>query len=133
MGVFAVDIEIGSPDGSRYEVVEALVDTGQPYAIVAEDLLAGLGIQPDDRVQFRLPDGNLVEYGETQVRVRLEGKKSISPVVFGPPGCATRVGRLTLTLCGLAADYENERLIPGPPPRLGLRMIPVPVPDPTQL
>ena len=126
MGAFSVMLEVAPLKGGEFIGIEALVDTDQPYAIVGKDLLAELGIYPDDQVQFRLPDGGLVEYGEAQVRVRLEGKKSISPVVFGPPGCATRVGRLTLTLCGLAADYENERLIPGPSPRLGVRMIPVP-------
>ena len=104
-------------ESREFADVEALVDTGEFFTVLGEDLLSRLGIQPDERAQVQLPDGNLVEYDEAQVKVRLEGKKSIAPVIFGPPGCAPRVGRLTLNLCRLAVDPANERLIPMPPIR----------------
>ena len=42
MGTFQVAIEVGDPDGQRYETVEALVDSGATYTTMPESLLRRL-------------------------------------------------------------------------------------------
>ena len=44
MGIFKYPLEIGSAEGSRYERVEALVDTGAMYSWVPASILRSLGL-----------------------------------------------------------------------------------------
>jgi aspartyl protease family protein len=46
MATFRVTIEIGPMDQSRFEQIEALVDTGATYTVVPRDVLERLGITP---------------------------------------------------------------------------------------
>ena len=39
MGIFNVALEIGDPQGQRYETVEAMVDSGAAYTIMPASLL----------------------------------------------------------------------------------------------
>ncbi len=49
MGTFHYTIEIGTPDGSIYKNVDALVDTGASYTVVPA-LLRRLGVDPAEVV-----------------------------------------------------------------------------------
>ena len=46
MGTFNTDIEIGSPEGSRFETVNALVDTGASLTSLPGSTLRELGVVP---------------------------------------------------------------------------------------
>ena len=46
MGTFNANIEIGSPDGSRFETVNALVDTGSSLTAIPAPILHRLGVTP---------------------------------------------------------------------------------------
>ncbi|MFA0782616.1 aspartyl protease family protein [Fervidibacter sacchari] len=48
-------------DQSRFEQIEALVDTGAIYTVVPSDVLERLGITPQFRRRFRVADGRVVE------------------------------------------------------------------------
>lgn len=61
MATFRVTIEIGPMDQSRFEQIEALVDTGATYTVVPKDVLERLGITPQFRRRFRIADGRVVE------------------------------------------------------------------------
>ncbi|MFQ5880385.1 MAG: aspartyl protease family protein, partial [Dehalococcoidia bacterium] len=50
MGTFRVTIEVGDPQGERFEAVEALVDTGATYSVAPRSLLERLGVRPHRRV-----------------------------------------------------------------------------------
>lgn len=52
MGSFRVQIEIGDPAGSRFDRLEALVDTGATYTWVPRDFLERLGIPPEEERPF---------------------------------------------------------------------------------
>ena len=52
MGAFAVTLEIGDPQGSRFETVEALVDTGATLASARPHSYDALG--------WKRPDAELV-------------------------------------------------------------------------
>ena len=54
-------MEVSSPDGSRWETVDALVDTGASYSQVPGSLPQRLGIVPTDTVEAVLADGRVVE------------------------------------------------------------------------
>ncbi len=48
-------------DQSRFERIEALVDTGATYTVVPCNVLERLGIVPQFRRRFRVADGRVVE------------------------------------------------------------------------
>ena len=51
MGLFNVPIGVGDPQGERFQIVEALVDTGATFSIVPAPILDGLGVgSPEERI-----------------------------------------------------------------------------------
>ena len=76
MGVFRVEMEIGDPQGERYEVVEAMVDSGASYTMIPAPLLRSLGVTPLSSGSFKLADGSRIELDIGQTWMRLEGERS---------------------------------------------------------
>lgn len=114
MGTFSVDIEIGSPDGSRYEVVEALVDTGASFSMVPRGMLERLGVTAHDQIPFILADGSRILRDIGWTRIRVNEKSEPSLVVFGETEAETLLGSHTLQGLLLAVDTPNERLVSVP-------------------
>ena len=52
MGTFTIKVEVGDPQGQRWEIVEALVDTGTSFSVVPRALLECLGVRPQKRSPF---------------------------------------------------------------------------------
>lgn len=93
MGVFQVELEVGDPAGERYETVAALVDSGASYTTLPESLLRELGLEAYETRPFIAADGRRIEreYGET--RLKLNGRRSTSPVVFASDDAMPLIGR----------------------------------------
>jgi len=114
LGTFSVDIEIGEPDGNRFESVRALVDTGASYTKVPSSVLRELTVTAHDRVTFILADGRRVERDVGRTWIRVDGKSEITLVVFGDEESETLLGAYTLQGLLLGVDTPNERLVPVP-------------------
>jgi len=114
MGIFRVPIEVGDPAASRFESVEALVDTGATYTWLPTDLLDRLGVRAEEQRPFVLADGREVSYGIAWIRIRIAGRTQPTIAVFGHPGSEPLLGVFTLEGFGLAADLVNRRLVPVP-------------------
>ena len=114
MGSFRVAIEIGDPQGQRFQPIEALVDTGATYTWVPRDILEQLGVRPSRRWNFILADGREVEYDIAWTMVRLNGEAAPSVVIFGEPGAEPLLGVFTLEAFRLGVDTVNRHLIPTP-------------------
>jgi len=114
MGIFRVRIEVGDPQGSRFEAVDALVDTGASHTAAPASLLRRLGIAPYQKGSFQLADGRLVELDIGQTWVRVNGEQAISQVVFADEGTQPLLGAVTLEQLGLGIDPVRKRLIPVP-------------------
>ena len=112
MGRFEVTIEVGDPEGQRYESVEALVDSGATYTTMPGSLLRRLGVSPHSKRTFLLADGTRIERDFGRTWVSLHGEHDISPVVFGDDGTMPLLGALTLEVFSLGIDPVNQRLIP---------------------
>ena len=112
MGTFQVAIEVGDPDGQRYETVEALVDSGATYTTMPASLLSRLGVSPHSKRTFVLADGTRIERDFGRTWVSLHGEHAISPVVFGDEGAMPLLGALTLEVFSLGIDPVDQRLIP---------------------
>ncbi len=114
MGTFRVNLEIGDPAGTRFETVEALVDTGATYTAVPAPVLERLGIAPHVRDTFVSADGRRVERDIGRTWVRVDGRTELTLVVFGDPESPALLGAYTLEGLRLAADPVSRRLVPVP-------------------
>lgn len=112
MNTFAVRLEIGNLTGTRFKELEAVVDTGSTFTTAPRELLQRLGIQPTRREHFRVASGEVTENEVGDALVRLAGKQSATPVIFGEPGEPPLLGTVTLEGFLLAVDPVHESLIP---------------------
>ncbi len=114
LGTFRVVIDIGDPDGNRFESVQALVDTGASYTTVPSSVLREMTVTAHDRVTFILADGRRVQRDVGRTWIRVDGKSEITLVVFGDEDSESLVGAYTLQGLLLGVDTPNERLVPVP-------------------
>ena len=112
MGTFRYSIEVGDPQGQRFEQVDALVDTGATYTTLPASVLQGLGVEPLRRSTFVLADGRRVERAVGQTWVRVDGQSAVRLVVFGEEGGDPLLGADTLEGLLLAVDPVGHRLVP---------------------
>lgn len=112
MGTFSATLEIGDPEGSQYQTIEAVVDTGSTYTWAPRDFLQRLGVQPVGRREFETADGRVIERDVGRTWVRMDGRSEITLVVFGEEGSKPLLGAYTLEGFGLAADPVRRRLVP---------------------
>ncbi len=111
MGVFQVELEVGDPTGERYETVAALVDSGASYTTLPESLLRQLGVEAYETRTFITADGRQIQRGFGETRVKLNGRRSTSPVVFAPDDAIPLLGAITLEIFALGIDPVHGRLI----------------------
>ena len=114
MGTFKVKLEIGDPQGQRWETVEALVDTGASFTVIPASVLRRLGVSPRERWPFELADGRQVEKEIGDARVRVNSRTAPTLVVFGDETAEPLLGANSLQGLLLVPDPINHRLIPVP-------------------
>lgn len=114
MGIFNVPIGVGNNDGSIFERVDALVDTGATFTIVPSPILRGLGVEPQESGDFELADGSIIRFDIGETLLQVNGVQVNSVVVFGEEGMEPILGALTLERLGLAVDPARKRLLKVP-------------------
>ena len=111
MGLFNVPIGVGDPQGERFQIVEALVDTGATFSIVPAPILDGLGVEAQRSGSFELTDGSFRDYRIGETVLRVEGEEVNSVVVFGDEEMQPILGAYTLNWIGLTVDTATDRLV----------------------
>ena len=112
-GTFSVDFTIYGPDGVQARHLNGVVDARQLYSTVPRETLEALGVKREHYRRFRREDGFVRQLGVGLVKMELQGKTSRVYVVFGDDRRETVIGSMTLATFALAADPEQERLVPG--------------------
>ena len=112
MGTFWVDVDIGDPGNTRFESVNALVDTGATYTVMPASLLRSLGVAPVDHQSFILANGQRIHRDIGETSVRIDGRIRTTLVVFSEEEAHALLGAYTLEAFSLAADPVNRRLVP---------------------
>ena len=115
MGTFSTAIEIGRPDGSAFETVNALVDTGASLTTVPADILRRLGVVPHTTYAFELADGREIERAVGRTWLRLGDRSEITLVMFNDEDREPVLGAISLHGLMLAVDSPNARLVPALP------------------
>lgn len=114
MGTFSVSVTVGHPiEQARSTSVELLVDTGATISFVPAEVLGNLGIEPrwPDR-EFETASGAVLRRPVGAASLAIDGRETITPVVFGEPGDAAVLGVVALESLGLVVDPVARRLIP---------------------
>ena len=112
MGTFETTIEIGDPEGGRFEPLDALVDTGSSYTWAPREFLERLGEQRVGSWEFETADGRVIERDVGRTWVRIDGQALPTLVVFGEEGSRPLLGAYALEGLRLAADPVRRRLVP---------------------
>jgi aspartyl protease family protein len=112
MGTFTTSIEVGDPNGQRWETIDVLVDSGATFTMLPRPLLERLGVRPRDRMPFELADGRSVSYDIGETAVRINDRVRTTLVIFADNGVQGLLGAYTLEAFLLAVDPANRRLVP---------------------
>ena len=112
MATFYTQIEVGDIDGNRFEQMDALVDTGAMTTVIPASILQRLGIAPTKSQVFDHADGYEVDLDMAEAKIKVDGKETITWVIFGEETGGTLLGAYTLEGVFLGVDPYAQRLIP---------------------
>ena len=112
LGTVTVNIQVGDRQGSQFEELDMIVDTGSTYTAVPRVMLERLGVPIQRSMPSQTADGSIVPVDIGQTMVRLEGIEFYTPVIFTEQNEPNLLGVVTLEEAGLAVDPVNGRLIP---------------------
>ena len=110
--MFQVELEVGDPDGQRYETISAMVDPGATYTMLPTPFLRELGVEATESRTFILADDRRMQRDFGQTWIRIDGRRIVSPIVFGDDNAMPLLGAVTLEIFALGIDPVNGRLIP---------------------
>lgn len=111
VGTFYYPIRVGRLDGSAFETIEALVDTGSTWTWIPRPILDRLGIPVADRRELQMANGQIVERESGWVLITADGITVPSIGIFGDPESIPLLGAVTLEECSLAPDPLRQRLV----------------------
>jgi large subunit ribosomal protein L1 len=111
MGTFEHTLEIEPAQGGAFLAVEALVDTGATFSRLPADIVERLGYVATRRKSFVIADGRTVEMGICDVKVRMDGETTTTPVMIGDVNTQPLIGAVTLEQFLVAPDPVNQKLI----------------------
>ena len=107
-----MDIAVGNPEGTRFEQIVALADTGATFTTLPSSVLRRLGVVARENVPFRLADNRIIHRDVGETTIRVEGRVVRTAVVFGDEGASPLLGAYTLERALLAVDPVRRKLIP---------------------
>ena len=93
--------------------VEMLVDTGSTVTKIPESVARKIGVIPEYVAEVELADGRVVQRGESEVIMELEGRSRTVPLLVGPDGEEPLLGMTALEIFKLNVNPAFQRLEPG--------------------
>ena len=115
MGTFSVKMRLlpwQSRNGKKPLEVKALVDCGSFYSWAPASALRKLGVKPRETVEGELANGTIITKEVGQIEVEVQGKRTITWIIFGDEGTEPLLGALTLEELGFEVSPRNKQLIP---------------------
>ena len=110
MGHTTAKVTLHSPDMSRSEQIELLVDTGSTYMWVSSAVLERLNVETKTTRKFKTIDGRLLERKVGEVLIEYMSEKATRMVVFAEKGDAEVLGVDALEGLGLEVDPITKQL-----------------------
>jgi len=110
LGHTMAKVTLHSPDMSKSEQIELLVDTGSTYTWVSSATLERLNVKAKTTRKFKTIDGRLLERKIGEVLVEYMNEKATRMVVFADKGDAEVLGVDALEGLGLEVDPITKQL-----------------------
>jgi len=110
LGHTTAKVTLHSPDMSRSEQIELLVDTGSTYTWVSNVTLERLNVKAKTTRKFKTIDGRLLERKIGEVLIEHMNEKATRMVVFADKGDAEVLGVDALKGLGLEVDPITKQL-----------------------
>lgn len=110
MGHTVAKVTLHSPDMSRSEQIELLVDTGSTYTWVSSTILERLNVKVKTSRKFKTIDGRLLERKIGEVLMEYVNEKATRMVVFADKGDTEVLGVDALEGLGLEVDPITKQL-----------------------
>ena len=110
MGHTVAKVTLHSPDMSRSEQIELLVDTGSTYTWVSNVTLERLNVKVKTSRKFKTIDGRLLERKIGEVLMEYVNEKATRMVVFADKGDTEVLGVDALEGLGLEVDPITKQL-----------------------
>ena len=108
-------VEFGSAgDATRWESVQGYLDSGVSRSVLPAAVLARLGVEPCDELEFLLQDDTRVRRRRGVAACRLEERMGAADVLFGEEGDLPLIGSLTLGSLGLGLNPLTCELYDSP-------------------
>ena len=115
MSTFTIQGTVSHPDrGGDRVVVDFFVGTRAPYMVLPAEIVERLALATPYERTVELATGELAVYPLGHVQLALVGEEWVTLFLVGPRGSTPRLGTVTLTQFGVAADPVNRRLVPDP-------------------
>lgn len=112
MGTFRHPIRVGRLDGTTFETLEALVNTGATWSWIPRPILDRLGIHATDRRRLQMASGQIVERDSGWALITAAGVTVPTICIFGDAESIPLLGAVALEECSLAPDPVRQRLVP---------------------
>lgn len=112
MGKLTVTLGVGDQRGSRFEDIEATVDTGATFTAIPRALLQRLGVPVERSAQSRLADGSTTPLDIGWTMIRIEDQTFPTRVTFAEEDQPILLGVVTLEEALLAVDPVGQQLVP---------------------
>jgi len=119
MGSFRVDVEVENParPGERRLIRSLLVDTGAELSWVPAEVLESLGVERNNKWQFRQADGTILERWTGSILLHFGGRRVGDEMVFGMPGDLVLLGSRSIEGLNLRVEPVAKQLVDaGPAP-----------------
>jgi len=110
LGHTVAKVTLHSPDMSKSEQVELLVDAGSTYTWVSNVVLERLNVEAKTARKFKTIDGRLLERKVGEVIMEYINEKATRMVVFADKGDAEVLGVDALEGLGLEVDPITKKL-----------------------
>ena len=110
LGHTSARVTLRSPDLSKAEQIELLVDTGSTYTWVSSAMLERLGVKTRTVRRFKTIDGRLLNRKIGEVIIEYMDEKATRIVVFAEKGDAEVLGVDALEGLGLEVDPITKQL-----------------------
>ena len=112
MGIFSIEVSIGSIDQREWVDLSATVDTGAFLMSMPGSLLRSMGVEPSFTENVRMADGRNRAMEIGHVWLRLNGREVTTYVAFNDDYTTPLLGSLSLETLRLAVDPVGQRLFP---------------------
>ncbi|MCY3567845.1 MAG: Retroviral aspartyl protease [Chloroflexi bacterium] len=111
MGIFSQRITVSDLTDQNSVEIDAVVDTGSFYSVLPKYMLQQLGVDPIDRITFRLVNDEPIEMDIGYAWITLDGRRRITTVAFGSDTEPFLLGAFTLEGLEMAVDPQGKRLV----------------------